>query len=129
MDTQVKLSVSSKGVKGVKQKPPLESEVQRDICEALDKRGIFFWRSNNIPSLGRFAVDGKARFRSMPKYSAKGVSDIICIVDGRFIALEVKREGAKLRPEQSEWGSRVVMNGGEYAKVCNVEEAMAAIYK
>lgn len=129
MDTQVKSSASSKGVKGVKPKPPLESAVQREICEELDRRGLFFWRSNNMPSLGRFGVDGKARFRAMPKYAAKGVADILCIHEGRFIALEVKRPGGKLRPEQGEWGARVVINGGEYAKVCNVEEALQAIYK
>lgn len=120
-------SVSAKGARAAKPKPPLESEVQRDICEALDKGGFFFWRSNNMPSLGRFGVDGKARFRAMPKYAAKGVADILCIHNGKFYALEVKRPGAKLRPEQGEWGARVVLNGGIYAKVCSVQEALDAL--
>lgn len=128
MAIQVKSDEKSKGVKGAKKKTPLESAVQREICEALDERKLFFWRANNIPSLGRFGVEGKARFRAMPKFSAKGVADILCVVDGRFIALEVKREGMKLRPEQAEWGTRVVLNGGEYAVVRSVAEALAVIY-
>lgn len=122
-------SATAKGARGVKPKPPLESEILRDICERLQERGAFFWRANNMPSLGRFAVDGKHRFRAMPKFSAKGVADILCVHDGRFIALEVKRPGVKLRPEQAEWGARVVMNGGEYVKVCDASEALAAVFK
>jgi len=128
MDTPVKSGVKSKGVNGARPRLPLESEILRDICDELSQRGLFFWRSNNMPSLGRFGVDGKARFRAMPKHAAKGVADILCIVDGRFIALEVKRPGAKLRPEQAEWGTRVVLNGGEYAKICSVADALAVIY-
>lgn len=128
MDTLTKSKEKLNAVKDVKPKPPLESEIQRDICDELAQRGLFFWRSNNMPSLGRFAVDGKARFRAMPKYAAKGVADILCVIDGRFIALEVKRPGAKLRPEQAEWGARVVFNGGEYAMVRSVDEAIAIIY-
>lgn len=126
METTAKRS-SEKGVKSVKIKPPLESEVLRTICEALQNKGVFFWRANNMPSLGRFGVDGKARFRAMPKFSAKGVADILCVHEGRFIAIEVKREGAKLRPEQAEWGSRVVMNGGEYVKVTSAEQALESL--
>ncbi len=110
-------------VKPVKLKPPLESVVQNEICEMLTGLGVFFWRSNNIPSLGRFGVDGKARFRALPKYTPKGIADIICVFNGKFVALEVKREGAKLRPEQAEWGCAVVKNGGNYYKVCSAQEA------
>jgi hypothetical protein len=112
---------------GVKQKQPLETEILRDICEALSQRGVFFWRSNNMPSLGRFGVDGKARFRAMPKYAIKGVADILCVHEGKFIALEVKRPGMKLRPEQAEYGLKVIKNGGVFSKVTSVNEALEVI--
>lgn len=115
--------------KPVKLKAPLESAIQNEICEALQARGIFFWRSNNIPSLGRFGVDGKARFRSLPKFTPKGIADILCVVRGTFVAMEVKRPGkyVYLRPEQAEWGTALALNGGIYAKVCSVEEALALL--
>jgi hypothetical protein len=127
MENLVKSEKTLKDASAVKKKPPLESEILREICEALQEKGIFFWRTNNMPSLGRFGVDGKARFRAMPKFAAKGVADILCVHNGHFIALEVKRPGGKLRPEQAEWGTRVVVNGGYYYRVDSKEAALAAI--
>ncbi len=118
---------SDKSARPVKPKPPLESEILRDICEALEGHKLFFWRTNNFPSLGRFGVDGKARFRAMPKFAAKGVADILCVKDGRFYGLEVKRPGAKLRPEQAGWGYGLAQAGGVYARVCSKEEALTAL--
>lgn len=124
MENLVKSEGKKKEGKGVKSAIPLERDIQREICESLQREGYFFWRSNNLPSLGRFGVDGKARFRAMPKYAAKGVADILAIHNGFFVALEVKRPHMKLRPEQAEWGARVVMNGGIYSKVSSVQEAL-----
>lgn len=127
MESLIESAAPSKGVKSAKPKPPLESVILREICEAMQDRGYFFWRANNMPSLGRFGVEGKARFRAMPKFSAKGVADILCIHNGKFYGLEVKRPGQKLRPEQASWGSRVVMAGGVYSRVCSVEETLAIL--
>jgi len=108
-----------------KPKPPLESEVLRKIGEALTKRGAFFWRANNTPSLGRFGKDGEARFRAMPKFSKKGVPDFICIVRGYFVGIEVKRPGGKLRPEQESFAMEVDKNGGYYGVADSVDRALA----
>lgn len=127
MKSPKELGEKGTDVKRVKPKLPLESEILRNICEALDLAGYFFWRSNNLPSIQRFGTDGGMRMRSMPKYSAKGIADIIVVDNGKFIALEVKRPGAKLRPEQAEWGLKVIKAGGNYIKVTSVEEAISAI--
>jgi len=99
----------------------LEKDIQREICDYLHDNGYFFWRSNNIPVFG-MNNGGKRTFRSLPKYTPRGLPDIICVFKGKFIALEVKRPGALLRPEQEEFGVRCVLNGGLYHVVRSLEE-------
>jgi hypothetical protein len=100
---------------------PLEKDIQRAICDYLFVNGYFFWRSNNIPVFGR-SNDGQKRFRALPKYTPKGLPDIIVIRGGRFIALEVKRPDCELRPEQKEFREKCYLNGGDYYVVHSVDE-------
>jgi hypothetical protein len=102
----------------------LEKDIQRGICDWLALKGFFFWRSNNTPvfSASGRNNDGAMRFRALPKYTPRGLPDIIVVHRGKFIALEVKRPGAKLRAEQAEFGCKVVVAGGEYHKVCSLED-------
>lgn len=102
-------------------KKPLEKEIQNEILEWLDKREIFFWRCNNIPVFSK-SNDGHRRFRSLPKYTPRGLPDIIIIHKRNFIAIEVKRPGGKIRPEQLSFGDRVEANGGHYFIVTSLNE-------
>lgn len=80
-----------KRTKSVAKKQPLESKVQREIMDWLHAKGVYFWRSNNTPI---FDVRTK-RHRAMPKYSKKGLPDIICIEPGgKILGIEVKRPGS-----------------------------------
>lgn len=58
----------------------------------------------------------------MPKFTPKGIPDILILDSGKFIGLEVKRESAKLRPEQAEFGAKMVMHGGAYHVVRSLAE-------
>ena len=107
-----------------KLKAPLEKLTQRAICDYLALKKYFFWRANNIPVYGT-SNDGRRRFRALPKYTPRGLPDIIVLHKGKFIALEVKREGMKLRPEQAEFGAKCAMNDGYYYAVHSVEEVQA----
>lgn len=99
----------------------LEKDIQREICEWLNTHKFFFWRSNNIPVFG-MNNGGKKTFRSLPKYTPKGIPDIIVIHNGKFIGLEVKRPKAKLRPDQAIFKGNVEDNGGYYHEVHSVDE-------
>lgn len=99
----------------------LESETQRAICDYLMYRGFFFWRSNNLPVFG-LSGDGTKRFRSLPKYTPKGLPDIICIKCGHFIGLEVKRVGFKQTPDQRLMQNNIEENGGFYYVVYSVDD-------
>lgn len=89
----------------------LERDIQREICEWLKKEGYFFWRSNNVPVFAR-SNDGKMRYRAMPKFSMKGIPDIIVLFRGTFIGLEVKRPEQKPTEEQMGFATRCFLNGG-----------------
>lgn len=105
-------------------KSPLEKDIQRTICEYLALKKYFFWRSNNIPVFGKNNA-GEKRFRSLPKYTPRGLPDIIIVHKGKFVAIEVKRPGALLRPEQKEFGIKCVLSGGLYKIVHSLEEVQA----
>lgn len=52
-----------------------ESDIQRAICDCLALKKHFFWRQNTTPIFD----PTKKTFRKMPKYSLKGVPDIIVL--------------------------------------------------
>ena len=101
---------------------PLEKEVQNDICEYLKKGDYFFWRNNTQPVFARNNA-GKMTFRSMGKYAMKGLPDIILIIQGIFIGIEVKREGInELRPEQESFKKKCEVNNTNYIVVHSLQE-------
>lgn len=103
----------------------LESQIQKEICEFLEFQGFFFWRSNNVPVFA-MSNDGVRRFRSLPKHTPRGLPDIMVVTKtGKFIGVEVKRPGSKLRPEQAEFGAKLVMNNAEFYVVHSVAELAA----
>lgn len=100
----------------------LESVIQREICDYLFERGYFFWRSNNVPV---FAVsnDGVRRFRSLPKYTPKGLPDILLVNEnGMLIGIEVKRPGEKLKPDQAKFALDLIKTNARYHCVHSLDE-------
>lgn len=97
-------------------KPPLEKVIQKQILDYLLAKGYFVWRQNQggIPT----GKGGFRRFNGLP-----GLPDICGLLGGppmaglnipdmgpyyafrdgwpRFLGIEVKRPGGKLRPEQA----------------------------
>lgn len=99
----------------------LEKDIQNEIFDVLVRAQVFFWRSNNIPVYGKNNA-GKYMYRRLPKHTPRGLPDIIILNKGRFIGIEVKREGAKLRPEQAQFGLDVIRNDCIYEVVHSKEE-------
>lgn len=97
----------------MKEKTPLEKDTMREICEFLQDNYYFFWRSNNIPVFGK-NNGGKMTFRALPKFTPRGLPDIIVVRNASFIAIEVKRIGAKLRPAQEDFKIKCNAHGGIY---------------
>lgn len=89
-----------------------ESLVLEALGEYLSYRGHFFFRVNNVPIFDN--REGKMMFRSMPRYSQKGVSDFILLKDGRAIFIEAKAKTGTLSPSQKEFRTKVEKAGCVY---------------
>ena len=101
-------------------KKKLEKDIQREICDWLFKKEFFFWRSNNVPVFDK----GRMQFRALPKYTPRGLPDIMIIFKGKFIALEVKvPDFWKYTEDQKLIKSKIVDNGGSYHLVTSLNQA------
>jgi hypothetical protein len=90
--------------------PPLETKVTKSIMAYLKKRGVWCFKVAGGPMQQR------------------GVPDIICCVNGAFVALEVKRpELGRLTDLQALTIERIRDAGGVAEVVTSVEEAAAMI--
>ena len=87
-----------------------ENEVLKSICQYLTLKHIFFYRNNNTPTYDK----KRKTYRAMPKYSIKGVSDLVGIYKGKPLYIEVKKLKPKTYPskEQKIFIKRVNEEGG-----------------
>jgi len=99
---------------------PLEKSIERDIVDYLELLPeCFAWKNHTI---GVYDVKKKA-FRRPPKHTLRGVSDILGIYKGKFLAIEVKRPTNKVRPaHQIEFIESVKIRGGVAFFASSVEE-------
>ncbi len=107
-----------------------ESRLQRDVRLALSAPGQVFWR-NNVGTAEHWSdsladVDHVAYGVGGP-----GGSDLLGIVGGRFVALELKAPGARTKPAraaaQAQFLRLVRSAGGFGCIVRTVDEALAAV--
>ena len=101
-----------------------ESEIQSAICEYLALRKRCFWRSSNVPAFNR-NPGGGITMRRLPKYTPRGIPDIIVIAGGLFWGLEVKTKIGRQSPEQKEFQANVEAHGGRYAVVRSTDDVIA----
>lgn len=87
-----------------------EKEIENSILHFLNSfLGIKCWKNQ---STGVFDPVKKIYRKSNNKHHIKGVSDILGIIQGRFLAIEVKSETGKLTPEQKAFILSINEEGG-----------------
>lgn len=101
-----------------------ESDIQNTICEYLERRGRCFFRLNNIPAFSKNG-DGSMRMRRLPKYTPRGLPDIVVIAGGTFIGLEVKTKIGRQSPDQKLFEQLVKKHNGKYFVVRSIEDVEA----
>jgi len=89
-----------------------EAKALKSCLQWLKTHHIPAWRSNT----GAYEVKddlGNSRFIA---YGAVGSPDIHGIIpgSGKYLGIEVKASGKKLKPEQQAWRDMVVIAGGVY---------------
>ncbi len=95
-----------------------EANVQNDIMLALSQAGCLIWRNNT-------GVLKDKTGRPIKFGLCNGSSDLIGVAkDGRFLAMEVKAEGGRVRPEQVLFIEAVRRAGGRAGVARSVGEAL-----
>ena len=130
-------------------KPKRETDIQREILQALGKETT--WKEpatrktkagvthyEKTVGDGLFVSESSVFFRvnsgvakgfggSFMKLAPKGTADIIGVVRGRAVALEVKTSVGKQSKDQKAWQRAWEARGGVYAVVRTVEQAFAIV--
>lgn len=99
---------------------PLESEVQKAILAYLEVTRTFHYRNNS----GAY----KAEHGSFVRYGTPGSPDIVCVIRGHYVGLEVKRPGGKLSPMQKQFAKELIDHGGYYFMVTSIDDVIKAIH-
>lgn len=105
-----------------KEKKVLEKDIQKEILEWLNEQGYLFWRCNNVPVFSR-NNGGHMAFRALPRFTPKGLPDIMVIVEGIFWAIECKAPNVKtLRPDQLNFATYLEINKGKYIMANSLDD-------
>lgn len=107
--------VRSRSTSHVKKQRP-EANTQKAILEYLRAKKIFHWRQN----VGAVKTD-----HGFMTFGVAGQADIICCIDGRMVAIEVKSPIGRLSESQREWGERLERAGGKYIVARSVDDVVA----
>ena len=100
-----------------------ESDIQNAICEYLEAKQRCFFRLNNIPAFNK-GEGGKITMRRLPKYTPRGLPDIVVVAGGLFYALEVKKGNPKTyqSKDQKIFESNIKKHGGKYFVVRSIND-------
>ena len=94
----------------------LEKDVQKTILDYLAVKKIFHYRNNSGAFISHYK--GKERFM---RFGAKGSTDIICVIDGKFIGIECKGTGGKQNDNQIAFQQDLEKAGGKYILAFDLE--------
>lgn len=90
-----------------------EHETQSAILEWLDIKRIFHYRQNT----------GGAKLKGFyVKFGRPGAPDIVAVIEGRFIGIEVKREGKVQSKKQVEFEMELFRAGGQYILAYSLDD-------
>lgn len=102
-----------------------ENDCVNAIMEYLNYKNIFVFRVNNTP-----IYDPRGgRFRKKGKWERYGVSDILGIYKGKFLAIEVKRPNGVLSDYQKKFIKDVNDRGGIAFKAVTVDDVIKELDK
>lgn len=99
-----------------------EQDIQRSILDFLALKRFVAVKYHSTVGVAR---EGKY----VPiKTGTRGTADILaCAPDGRFWAIEVKRKGGRVSPEQREYLDRINANGGVGIVAFSIDDVVAAL--
>jgi hypothetical protein len=93
-----------------------ESEIQKQILDYLALKRIFHYRQNS----GAFD-NGKGGFY---RFGVLGAPDIICVIKGQYVGIEVKAPKGKQSDHQKGFQQALEAAGGRYVLAYSLEDVM-----
>jgi hypothetical protein len=103
-----------------------ERDVLASVREALGLDPGLDLMRNNVGQATLF--DPRTHTPYIVRYGlAVGSSDLVGLVDGRFVGLETKTADGRLTPEQVRWAERIRRKGGFVTCVRSADEAVEAV--
>ena len=93
-----------------------EKETQAAVIEYLTYKGIFHYRNNS----GAFKTESGGFYRM----GMAGAPDIICVVEGVYVGLEIKDVKGKLNENQILFKERLEKAGGIYLVIRSIDEVI-----
>ena len=96
-----------------------ESATQKAILDYLALRHIFHYRNNS----GAF-VDSQKHFY---RFGAVGSPDIVCVIKGRYVGVEVKAPKGKQSEHQKEFQRQLEAAGGRYILAWSLDDVVSVI--
>jgi hypothetical protein len=104
-----------------------EIDITRACCELLTALRIFHWRNNS----GALSIEGSSRQKSrFLRFGVAGSPDIIgiCPKSGKFLGIEVKRQGGRVSPAQQLWHTQCRAAGGIVLVVHSADELLTQLH-
>ena len=101
-----------------------EQELVKSALELLKWKKIFCYRNNS----GAIVLENKGKQRFM-RFGASGSPDIICVIRGQFIGLELKAGKNKQSESQIKFQQELEKAEGKYHLIYSLEELQNIIQK
>jgi penicillin-binding protein-related factor A (putative recombinase) len=98
-----------------------EKQIENEILNFLKTMGVFCWKNQSV---GIFDPVKKVYRKSNNVHHIKGVADILGIIHGRFLAIEVKSETGSLTTEQKIFLKTINDEGGVAFVARSVEQTL-----
>ena len=103
-----------------------ESEAQRAILEWLAWKKIFAYRNNS----GAFAIPAEGMHqRRFFRAAVVGAPDIVCVVKGQYVGIEVKGPQGRQSDNQKEFQAQLEAAGGKYILAYSTDDVARALDK
>lgn len=99
-----------------------ESDIQRTILAYLTLRGIFHYKNSTV------GIYKQSTGSYIPSQSI-GSPDIVCIIKGKYVGLEVKRPGGKQSEHQKEFQQNLERAGGTYILTSSLDDLISKLEK
>lgn len=93
-----------------------ESETQKAIIQYLTLKRIFHWRNNTGAT--------KTERGGFIRYGFPGSPDIICVINGQFVGIEVKAKGEKQNENQVLFQKSLEEAGGKYILAYSLDDVI-----